>query len=1011
MMKKAMVLCVCLLTMLSIQAQITALQLDTYEGYHVEQVSIDYPEIQRNIFSKNLSQVSLALFGKNNQLILKEVQVMSPTLAEKYPNIKTYKAYTKDGKINGRLTMDSHGIYAQLFTEQGLVAISPADYNKSKLHTIEIGSDPMQVIPGCQTLDHDHKMPDASQGYDYKTNEESNGDIKRTYTMAVVTTYEFYRKTGNTEQSATAAVVAAVNAISEIYENELAVNFTLLPPFIYTSADDPFEPDQGRPEQANDAVFEHFDYDDFDIGHVLNGSGGGWPGGGVTNLSLLCDGTNNNNSFKGGGWSGSYDRLDFGFVNTFAHEVGHMFGATHTWNGSGGGCNSAGQHPGPNAFEIGSGSTIMSYNGLCGAGQNTPRANQHFFHSSSMFKMVRQMKISRSRCPQLVEDETNNEAPQVSADKCGVTNVKIPHSTPFYIQGEATDDNDFSDLTYSWEQYDSGGSAAQGLIGEEAGQSSSAPLFKTNNPGKSPIRFFPDIGLTLNDRTDDFQVLPEVRRNMDFKLVARDNNDGAGGIGIDGVTVRTSEFGPFEIKELSDRRFDLGDQLTISWDTNGTEEDGVCENLAILVSYNSGFSFDFKLAEGIPYADGEATIDIPENVVTTTFGLLMLACDDNQCIRFYDLHNTPVIFGTSCATKPSTICDVTPVEADQGSADLNLDVDVIISTNLLTANVTNCGPPGFQGSSTAYTYIAVDQDDNTVRAASTEADFRTLVSGDYDVYGVSYKSEGPEPPSIVDPTSWIGQPLEDVVNRDFCAMLSNNAIEMKINGEGLPCGLTFDIGPTDPEFRPKRCLAPSLYEGQIRDSEALVINDVVKSRKYVFTFCDGYDEEVFEARVVIQEYNSESEELGNIIVDGTGCEYEFTLSEFSSYNDVLVIITDNNDCQSTSKNLENGAPVLKCGIGRNEDAIALEDASSHTTLRSQVTATIFPNPASNELNVNVDGIDEYRVTITDLTGKVVSTFRNQTVVDIAHLHNGLYLVNIQDDNSSYQEVHKFVVLK
>lgn len=1011
MIKKLMTFIICITISAGMQGQISILSNDKYEAYHMETTSIDYPNIAKQLNQKSLSTLTLEIFGKKNNLIIKPTSVVSSSLAKKYPNIKTYKAYNKDGSINGRLTIGNHGMHAQLYTDNGLVAINPT-YTDNKMHTIELGKNPNQVIPACKVGGgHEEHVSGAEDAYNYKTNEESNGDIKRTYSMAIVTTYEFYTRTGRTEESTTEAAVAAVNAISEIYENELAANFTVLPPKVFTTTDDPFDPNDSRPDQANDAVFDYFDFDEFDIGHVLNASGGGWPGGGVTNLRILCDGTNANNSFKGGGWSGSYVRLDFDFINTFAHEVGHMFGATHTWNGTGGGCNAQGQHPGPNAFEIGSGSTIMSYQGLCSPNQNTPRANDHYFHSSSIFKAVQTMKIVKSRCVQLIEEETGNEPPQVDANQCDVNNIKIPLGTPFFIKGAVTDDNGLDDLSYSWEQYDSGGSPAQGLIGDEAAQSGSAPLFRFFNPSQSPIRYFPEIGLTLNDRTDNFQVLPQVSRQMDFKLVARDNHPGSGGVGIDGVGIRTSEFGPFEITSLNDSRFNLGDQMTITWDTNGSEE--TCENLAIMISYNSGTSFDFKLAGEIPYADGEATIDIPENVVTTTFAMLMLACDDNECIRFYDLYNGPVRFGTSCATKPSTICDTTPVDADQGSINLDLAPEVIISNNLITANSSSCNPPGFQNSSTDYTFMALDQN-NIIRATSPEGDFRFLIGGSYRVFGISYKSGEPSPPTVLDPGTWIGQPLDAIINSNSCAMLSDNFIEVEISGN-QPCGLTYDIGPTVPGWRTKRCLFQVGYDEQLRDSEAFIVENLVKGRKYRFDFCEGYSEDVFEARVIVQEYDEEMGAIGNVIWDDTGCAHEFKLDQESSFDDILIIVTDNNDCQSTSSNLANGNPTFRCAVGRDivegEDETINDAYAIGSNTQTHPRATVFPNPASNVLNVVVENLDTYTVNITNLTGALISQYSTTSKVDISGLPDGLYLVHIQNESANYSKVEKFVVLK
>ena len=92
----------------------------------------------------------------------------------------------------------------------------------------------------------------------------------------------------------------------------------------------------------------------FDIGHLF-----GTGGGGVASSPSLCS------SQKGEGYSARGTNTGDPFVVDYvAHEVGHQFGADHTYNNSdpNGACTTRSMM---DAFEVGSGSTIMSYVGIC----------------------------------------------------------------------------------------------------------------------------------------------------------------------------------------------------------------------------------------------------------------------------------------------------------------------------------------------------------------------------------------------------------------------------------------------------------------------------------------------------------------------------------------------------------------------------------------------------------------------------------------------------------------------
>ncbi|HXU27751.1 MAG TPA: T9SS type A sorting domain-containing protein, partial [Bacteroidia bacterium] len=210
-------------------------------------------------------------------------------------------------------------------------------------------------------------------------------------------------------------------------------------------------------------------------------------------------------------------------------------------------------------------------------------------------------------CP--VKTTTTNHPPVVTSSP----NYVVPGSTPFSLTGSATDaDNDV--LSYSWEEIDNNSTGGNWNDGKK-------PYFRSNNPISSPTRMFPKLSMVLaggSYTTTIGEFLPVTTQTLNFRMTARDNKMGGGGVcsAVSSVTVNVTA-GPFAVTypNVAGISWPSASSQTITWNVNGTSAAPInCANVNILISYNSGQTFT-TLVSNVPN-NGSKLVTVPTLTAT-----------------------------------------------------------------------------------------------------------------------------------------------------------------------------------------------------------------------------------------------------------------------------------------------------------------------------------------------------------------------------------------------------------
>lgn len=542
------------------------------------------------------SSIQLPMPGGNLvDLTVFESPIMAAELAEKFPQIKTYKV--SGNNVNGRISITDKGFHGILFTNSGTVYIDPIPNTESSYQSYN-RKDYTEFYKFSKThfclVDGTIKAPEYAAFDDsYQSTASRSGDKLRTYRLALACTGEYAQYHGGTTSGVLSAMVVSMNRVNGVYEREFAITMQLIANndqlIFFNPSTDPYTNNNGGTmlSQNQTTINSIIGSANYDIGHVFSTGGGG-----IASLGSVCSGSNKAMGVTGSG-APIGDPFDIDYV---AHEMGHQFGGNHTQNNQ---CNREPQA----AFEPGSASTIMGYAGICPP--NLQNNSDDYFHSGN-FDEVIAFAYNGNGNTCAVKTSTNNSQPIVSVPTGG---FYIPHSTPFVLRGSATDPNG-DNLSYCWEQMDLGPSTHPNT------PSGTAPAFRSWDPVAIGERTFPRLQNIVLGNTVLGETYIDYSRSMKFRMTVRDNNLSGGGVAYKNIQFNVDGTkGPFLVTSpAQSAQVEAGTYFDVNWNVAQTNLTPInCQSVNIMLCTNNGLVISDTLALGVPN-NGSYSVLIPNTI-------------------------------------------------------------------------------------------------------------------------------------------------------------------------------------------------------------------------------------------------------------------------------------------------------------------------------------------------------------------------------------------------------------
>ncbi|SHI73641.1 zinc-dependent metalloprotease [Flavobacterium haoranii] len=558
--------------------------------------------------------------GKLERFEIFEASNFEPSLQAQFPEIRSYAGQGIEDKTAVlRLSLDARGIQTMVFRADKSAEFMEPYSEDGKVYAVYNSARKKGKLPfTCSTPEQ--IMTDKLSSNDV-ISRSSTGTLLN-FRLALSCNGEYANYFGATSAAQVANVLAAFNAtmtrVNGVFEKDFAIHMNIVASttnvIYYNPATDPYTTLASWNTQLQQALNTTLTGPStslaannaaYDVGHMFGATGGGGSAGciGCVCVNGTASGTG---ATKGRGITSPADGVPMGDtfdIDYVAHELGHQFGANHTFSHSNEGY-------GVNK-EVGGGVTVMGYAGI--TNYNTHMNSIDVFHSASIAQV--QANMVGKTCP--TSTPITHSAPVVNAG----ADYTIPLSTPFILTGSATDAGGASGLTYTWEQNDDGG-ANINAASVASPTKTEGPNFVCYPASVNPYRYFPTYSSILNGSTTTagvgvtMEALSSVARTLNFRLTARDNVAGQGQTNFDDVIVTVANKTALNVTMAAGTSYPVGSSQTVVWTgatgANGHSTIAGGNNVDILFSSDNGVTWSTLLTA--TNNDGSEVVTLPAGV-------------------------------------------------------------------------------------------------------------------------------------------------------------------------------------------------------------------------------------------------------------------------------------------------------------------------------------------------------------------------------------------------------------